>query len=40
MTKSADDTELLMITILKMSIKELQESHSQVEQDEGECVMW
>lgn len=33
MTKSADDTELLMITKLKMSIKGLQESRSQVDQD-------
>lgn len=33
MTKSADDTELLMITKLKISIKDLQESRSQVDQD-------
>lgn len=33
MTKSADDTELLMITKLKKSIKDLQESRSQVDQD-------
>ena len=33
MIKSADDTELLMITKLKMSVKDLQESCGQVDQD-------
>jgi len=33
MTKSADDTELLMITKLKMSIKDFEECHSQVDED-------
>lgn len=33
MSKSADDTELLIITKLKMSIKDLRESHGQVGQD-------